>query len=110
MALLIKAVLSLLIIFGATAIAGKFPSTGGLIAVMPLTGAIVLLWVHIESKGNTAIMQAFTKGALWGILPSIIFFLVAFICSRRGCTLAKTLGASFAAWAIAAFAHQALVR
>ncbi len=73
MQILIKAVISLIIIFAATGIARRFPAAAGLIAVMPLAGALVLVWVYIENDGNMETMQGFTKGALWGIVPSIVF-------------------------------------
>jgi MFS superfamily sulfate permease-like transporter len=69
MQILLKISLSIAIILLATAIAKKFPSAAGLIAVMPLTGALVLVWVYVENKGNPEVMQGFAKGALWGMLP-----------------------------------------
>ncbi len=68
MQILLKITLSIAVILVATAIAKKYPSAAGLIGVMPLTGALVLVWVYLENKGNAEVMQAFTKGALWGIL------------------------------------------
>lgn len=106
MQLLIKTVLSLIIILVATSIAKKFPSVAGLIAVMPLTGAIVLVWIYAENKGAPAIMEAFTKGALWGILPSILFFLVALLCFKKQLPLLIVLCLSFGVWLVAALVHQ----
>ncbi len=103
---LIKVILSVVIILAATAIGKKFPSAAGLIGVMPLTGALVLVWMYLSSKGNPEIMQNFAKGALWGILPSILFFLVALLCFRKQLPLAVVLVSSFGAWTAAAFVHQ----
>lgn len=110
MQLLIKIIISVAIILVATGIAKKFPSLAGLIAVMPLTGALVLVWVYLENSGNPLVMQAFAKGALWGILPSILFFLVAFLCLKKEVSLPLLLAASFGVWLIAAFIHQWLAR
>ena len=110
MQILIKAVLSLIIIFSATGIAKRFPSVAGLIAVMPLTGALVLIWVYVENSGNPDTMQAFAKGALWGILPSILFFVVAFICFKRQLSLPIILLSSFLAWGMAALVHQMIFK
>jgi len=82
----------------------------GLVAVMPLTGLIVLFWLYLDNPGDFALMVNYTKGALWGILPSILFFLVAFICFRRHLALWIVLCASFVVWLIAAFIHQWLLR
>ncbi len=98
MQLFIKALLSVLIILTAAGIAKKFPLIGGLIAVMPLTGAVVLTWVYLENKGNPAIVQSFAKAALWGLLPSILFFLTAFLCFKKETSLFAAISLSFSAW------------
>jgi len=107
---LIKVTLSAAIILIATAIARRFPSVAGLIGVMPLTGALVLVWVYLESKGDPQIMQQFVKGAFWGILPTLLFFFVAFLCVRKGFSLNWVLMASFAALSGAACIHQWLLK
>jgi uncharacterized membrane protein (GlpM family) len=106
MQILIKALLSVGIILAATAVGKRFPSTAGLLGVMPLTGALVLVWMYLENKGDPQIMQTFAKGALWGILPSILFFLVALFCFKRGFSLPLVLASSFGVWLAAAFVHQ----
>jgi uncharacterized membrane protein (GlpM family) len=106
MQILIKVAVSVAIILLATTIARRFPSAAGLIGVMPLTGALVLAWVFIENKGDPETMQRFAKGALWGFLPTVLFFLVALFCLKRGATLPSLLAAGFSAWFVAAVVHQ----
>ncbi len=110
MQFLLKIILSVTIILVATAIGKKLPSTAGLVGVMPLTGALVLVWMYLDNKGDPEIMQDFTKGALWGILPSILFFLVALICFKRNLSLPIVLVASFGVWLGAAFIHQWILK
>lgn len=110
MQILIKASLSVIIILFATAIGKKLPSTAGLIGVMPLTGALVLVWMYLENKGDPVIMRGFTKGALWGILPSILFFVTAYFCFRKQLSLPVVLVSSFGVWLAAAFVHQWLLK
>jgi uncharacterized membrane protein (GlpM family) len=105
----IKAVVSLAVIFAATAVAKRWPAAAGLIGVMPLTGALVLLWVYLENRGDPEVMRKFTRGALWGILPSILFFLVAYFCFRRNLPLPVVLVSSCGVWLGAAFVHQWLL-
>ena len=107
---LLKVAVSIVVILIATAIAKKFPSAAGLIAVMPLTGSLVLVWVYLENKGNAEAMQAFAKGALWGILPSILFFLVALLCFKKQISLQGVLASSFGIWLLAAIVHQWVLR
>jgi uncharacterized membrane protein (GlpM family) len=110
MQIIIKIVLSVAIILVATGIGKKLPSLAGLIAVMPLAGALVLVWMHIENEGRPEIMQEFTKGALWGILPSILFYIAAFICFKKQLPLHVVLFSSFGVWLAAAFIHQWILK
>ncbi len=105
----IKILISVIIIVFCTQIGRKLPALAGLIAVMPLTGLIVLVWLYTDNPDNFNIVIDYTKGALWGIIPSILFFLTAFICFRRHLSLWIVLCASFAVWLIAAFFHQWLL-
>jgi F0F1-type ATP synthase assembly protein I len=109
MQFLFKISTTIAIIVFCTQIGKKFPSLGGLIATMPLTGLIVLVWLYSDNPGDYEIMVKYTKGALWGILPSILFFLVAFLCFKKHFSLAVVLPASFGIWLIGAFIHQWLL-
>lgn len=110
MQVFVKVALSVIIILAATAIGKKLPTTAGVIGVMPLTGALVLVWMYLESNGDANTMQQFTKGALWGIVPSILFFVVALLCFKRGLPLSIALISSFGAWLGAALVHQWLLK
>ncbi|MCK4753082.1 MAG: DUF3147 family protein [Planctomycetes bacterium] len=109
MRFIIKLIISLCIIIFCTQIGRKLPTLAGLIAVMPLTGLLVLVWLYIDNPGNFSLMNEYTKGALWGILPSILFFLTAFLCFRKHLSIWIVIGASFAVWSFAAFIHQWLL-
>jgi len=104
-----KLLISVCIILLCTQIGRRLPSLAGLIAVMPLTGLIVLLWLYTDNPQNFALMTQYCKGALWGIVPSVLFFLVAFMCFRKHLPLWIVLCSSFAVWFIAAFVHQWLL-
>jgi uncharacterized membrane protein (GlpM family) len=110
MQILLKVILSVAIILLATGIGKKLPSAAGLVSVMPLTGLLVLVWMYLENKGNPETMQNFTKGALWGILPTFLFFLAAFFCFRRHLPLPIVLIASFSVWLGAACVHQWILK
>ena len=107
---LVKISISLAIILFATWIGKKFPSLAGLIATMPLTGVIVLIWLYSDNKADYAILTKYTTGALWGILPSILFFLTAFFCFKKQTPFPVILILSFIIWILGAVAHQILLR
>ena len=81
MRFVIKLLVSMGVIVFCTQIGRKLPTLAGLIAVMPLTGFIVLVWLYLDNPGDFTLLIQYTKGALWGILPSILFFLIAFLFS-----------------------------
>ncbi len=110
MKFVIKLLISVCVIIICAWIARKMPTLAGLIAVMPLTGLIVLVWLYLDNPANFALMTDYTKGALWGIVPSIMFFLVAFVCFQKHLPLWIVLCASFAVWLVGAFFHQWLLK
>ena len=110
MHLAVKIAVTLAVILTATLTGRRWPAMAGLVAVMPLTGALVLVWVALDNGSDPQLMQQFTRGALWGLLPTIFFFLVAFLCFRKGLNLPVALAASFGAWLVAACLHQWLLK
>ena len=109
MRFVIKLLISVCVIVVCTQIGRKLPNLAGLIAVMPLTGLIVLVWLYMDNPNNFRLMTDYCEGALWGIIPSALFFLVALVCFRRQLSLWIVLCASFTLWLIAAFVHQWLL-
>lgn len=109
MRFVIKLLISVCVIIFCAQIGRKMPTLAGLIAVMPLTGLIVLIWLYADNPQDFALMTEYTKGALWGIVPSVLFFLVAFFCFRKHMPLWIVLCSSFAVWIVGAFVHQWLL-
>jgi uncharacterized membrane protein (GlpM family) len=110
MQIFVKVICSFAIILAAVLIGKKFPSLAGLIAVMPLAGLVVLVWLYTDTGGNSSVMQEFTRGALWGIIPSILFYLAVFWCFKKEFPLPMALGISFGVWLVAACIHQWLLK
>jgi len=88
----------------------KLPTLAGLITVMPLTSVIFLVWLYVDNPSDFNLMIDYSKAALWGILPSILFFVVAYLCFRRHLSLWIVLCLSFAVWLAAAVVHQRLLK
>lgn len=102
----VKALISLAIIIACAKIGKRFPTLGGLIATMPLTSLLVLLWLWSEAPGDYRLMEGYTRGVLWGIIPTILFFVAAFFLFRRQLPLPVVLAASFGVWLAGAAVHQ----
>jgi uncharacterized membrane protein (GlpM family) len=106
----IKLSISVAVILLGAEIGRKAPSLAGLVAVMPLTSLLVLLWLYWDHPRDFVVMSNYCSGALLGIIPTVLFFLTALTCFRRHLPLWAVLSASFAVWLLGAFAHQWLLR
>lgn len=106
----IKLLITNAIIVSCVLLGKRFPTLAGLIAAMPLTSLLVLVWLYSDNPGDLKLMEKYTGGVLWGIVPTILFFAVAFLCFRRQIPLPLTLSLSFAVWLAGAILHQWLLR
>ena len=107
---IIKLAVSNMIIVSCVLIGRRFPSLGGLIATMPLTSLVVLIWLASDNPGNARLLGDYTRGVLWGILPTIGFFVAAFLCLRKEIELPVVLAVAGAVWLGGALLHQYLLR
>lgn len=73
MRFLLKLLIANLIIVSCVFMGKRHPSLSGLVATMPLTSLVVLLWLWSDSGGDSMLLTRYTVGVLWGILPTILF-------------------------------------
>lgn len=106
----LKLVITNVIIVLCTRIGTKHPTLGGLIATMPLTSLLVLVWLYTDNPGNYRLMTDYTRGVLWGIIPTILFFAATYLCFRRHLPLPLVLSAGFGVWLAGALVHQWLLK
>jgi uncharacterized membrane protein (GlpM family) len=105
-----KLLASNLLIIVCVLLGRRFPSLAGLIATMPITTLIVLLWLHSDKQGDSRLLATFVGGVFWGIIPTLLFFAAAWFSLRRGLPLAPALAISFTTWLFGACVHQVLLR
>ncbi len=110
MQFVMKLLAAVCVIIICTQIGKRAPTLSGLIATMPLTALIVMVWLNLENKKDFDLMQGYAKGAVWGIIPSLLFFVVAFFCFRKQLPLATVLCISFGVWLLGALVHQFFLR
>jgi uncharacterized membrane protein (GlpM family) len=107
---LLKLFISNLIIVACVLISKRYPTLGGLIATMPLTSLIVLIWLFSDAPADTVRISDYLRGVLWGIWPTIAFFAAALICLRRGLSVPAALVAGAACWLAGALLHTMFIR
>lgn len=110
MPFLVKLIAANIIIVACAQLGRRYPSLAGLIATMPLTSLLVLIWLHLDRPGDFRLMTDYTRGVLWGIIPTILFFVAAYYCFRRQFPFSLALSAGCAVWLAGAAVHHWLVR
>lgn len=106
----LKLLLSNLVILSCVWLGRKFPSFAGLIATMPLTSMVVLLWLYHDNPSAKGELSAYVGGVFFGVLPTLCFFGVVWLCLLREVSLPIALAAGSVVWLGAAFVHQLLLR
>ncbi len=81
--LFIKAGLSGIIVAAVSEIARRYPGWGGLVASLPLTSLLAMLWLWRDS-GDPERVAELSMGAFWFVLPSLPLFLVLPMLIRSG--------------------------
>lgn len=66
MRFVVKLLISIGIIIFCTQVGRKLPTLAGLIAVMPLTGLVVLVWLYVDNPGNFGLMTRLHQRRLVG--------------------------------------------
>jgi hypothetical protein len=90
--LIIKAALSGAIVAAVSEVARRYPGWGGLLASLPLTSLLAIIWLWRDSHDPEKV-AALAGSVFWFILPSLPMFLVlpALLRSGVGFWLAMTI-------------------
>ncbi len=104
---IVKLLVSNLLIITSVLLGRRFPASAGLLAVMPLTSLVVLIWLYSESPENSFNIQQYLRGVLLGIIPTTAFFAALYIFVRRGLSVPVSVALSSIVWLIGAAVHLA---
>lgn len=81
--LVIKAAISGVIVAAVSEIARRYPGWGGLVASLPLTSLLAMLWLFRDTHDAERVAEL-SVGTLWFILPSIPLFIALPMLIRSG--------------------------
>ena len=79
----VKAALSGLIVAAVSEVARRNPGWGGLLASLPLTSLLAMVWLWRDS-GDSVRVAELSQSTLWFILPSLPLFVVLPALLRSG--------------------------
>ena len=81
--LFLKAAISGVIVAAVSEIARRYPGWGGLVASLPLTSLLAMLWLFRDT-GDPERVAALSVSTIWFILPSMPMFIVLPLMLRSG--------------------------
>lgn len=96
MYIVVKYLLSAAIVVGVSELAKRNPALGGLLASLPLTSYLAILWLYGET-GDTARIASLAQSIFWLVLPSLMLFVLLAWLLRGGMTFLPSLAIATAA-------------
>lgn len=109
MYLIFKVLLSALVIVAVSEIAKRSTMVGALIASLPLTSILAMVWLYEDTR-DAARVAKLSSEILWLVVPSLLLFAVLPILMRRGVAFYPALGIGAGCTALAYGATVLLVR
>jgi hypothetical protein len=81
--LVIKAAISGAIVAAVSEIARRYPGWGGLVASLPLTSMLAMLWLWRDSRDAERVAEL-SASTIWFIVPSVPLFIALPLLLRSG--------------------------
>jgi len=72
---IIKTLVSAVIIAVISTVSKRFPGLGGLIASLPLTSILAMIWLYQDTQDVQKVISL-SNSIFWMIIPSLSFFIV----------------------------------
>lgn len=109
MYLVLKLLISALIVVAVSEIAKRSTAVGALVASLPLTSVLALMWLYRETSDVTRI-AVLSRDIFWLVLPSLVLFAVLPVLLRRGVSFYAALGVASGCTAISYVAMNLLLK
>jgi hypothetical protein len=92
---LVKVLISAVIIAAVSEVARRSTWIGALIASLPLTSLLALVWLYQDTRDTERVAQL-SSDILWLVLPSLLMFVALPLLLRRGVSFYPALSLSAA--------------
>jgi hypothetical protein len=89
--LVIKAALSGMIVAAVSEIARRYPTWGGLVASLPLTSLLAMIWLYRDTHEPERVAEL-SMSAFWFFLPSVPMFVALPLLIRSGVPFWLSIG------------------
>jgi hypothetical protein len=107
----LKVLLSSVVIAAASELGKRSSAVAALLASLPLTSILVILWLYLDTKDPIKVSDL-SRGIFWAVLPSLAFFLILPALLKSGVRfsmamplscLAMFIGYSIYVWVLSRF-------
>jgi hypothetical protein len=95
MQFLLKVLISALVVAGAAELARRYSVIGALLASLPLTSILAMIWLWRDGE-PTAKIADFSSSIFWLVLPSLLLFITMPLMLRAGYGFWPSLGTACA--------------
>ncbi len=106
---LIKITVSALIIVAVSEIAKRSSGFAALVASLPLTSLLAMIWLHVEGVGDGQIADL-SQQIFWLVLPSLVLFIMLPLLLRFGLAFWVSLSIASALTVLCYFIMTQLLR
>jgi hypothetical protein len=104
----IKVVITAVLIVAIAEISKRSSLFGALVASLPLTSVLAMIWLYLDT-GDTERIGALATGIFWLVLPSLVLFITLPLFLKSGVTFWPALALSSALTIAAYFAMLKLL-
>lgn len=80
---LIKVAVTAILVVAISELARRYSGLAALIAALPLTSLLAMIWLHVEGS-NSAQIAILAGQIFWLVLPSLVLFVVLPLLLRHG--------------------------
>lgn len=101
----IKIIISAFMIAIISEIAKRFTLLGGLIAAMPITTLLSMIWIYLDKK-DVSLISTFLISVVYGTILSFTFFICAIFLLKKGMNFYLTLFISLTVLGTGAYFYQ----
>ena len=102
---LLKAAITIALVLAASFLAKRHGWVGALVASLPLTSLLVLVWLYADTRDAKQVADL-SMGIFWFVLGSLPFFIVLAVTLRQGWNIFLSFGVA----ALAGFAGVTLTQ
>lgn len=109
MQFLMKTVVSALIIAAVATISKRIPTLGAIIASLPITSMIAIIWLYRDTKDVGKVIDL-SISIFWVVVPSVVFFIVLAVLLKRNVNFYLSMTISSAVMAVTYYVYINILR